>query len=429
MRAKGLASIIKCRVSPVSVCWAVAALLLLSSCSRGQSWVVKDDGSPKQTKLFLPYIFYTEALGVAYGAGGGVSGLGQESAAIGAGVMRSTRGASGVYFVATNYRLGERVFTDARIASGWYKELRGYYSPEVEHVRNEAGFIEADGADDFVEIDINWVLPIGAGRDGGLHNYYLENGLLQRNALGGERWNPFKGGRTQLQIRPFLQHRSYDIEPEAMMFNSNGLRLGLSYDNRDFEINPSRGSYQEVAVKRDFGQFDSSDSWTTVELDYRKYLSVGLFSGSVKQDVLALQGWWIDTPTWQVSSLGQVQHRAPHFMGAALGGWNRLKGYASARFNSRSAAYYGAEYRITPHWNPLGDLPLPFGMQVDWWQFVVFGELGQVTSQWSMRELHKDMIFSGGGGARIYISNVLVRMDFAVSDEARHFWIMVGQTF
>ena len=56
---------------------------------------------------------------------------------------------------------------------------------------------------------------------------------------------------------------------------TNGIELSLFHDNRDFKLNPSRGSALRLKFTRDFGWFDSSDSWTVVDAEFDKYFSLG----------------------------------------------------------------------------------------------------------------------------------------------------------
>ncbi|MCH7599922.1 MAG: BamA/TamA family outer membrane protein [Myxococcales bacterium] len=69
-----------------------------------------------------------------------------------------------------------------------------------------------------------------------------------------------------------------------------GLEFALEYDNRNFSTDPSLGSLQRFAIKRDFGWFDSTHSWTNLELDLRKYVSLGSTT-RFRQRVLAFNFW------------------------------------------------------------------------------------------------------------------------------------------
>jgi hypothetical protein len=116
-------------------------------------------------------------------------------------------------------------------------------------------------------------------------------------------------------------------------------------------------------------------------------------------------------------------------MGSTLGGNMRLRGYSSNRFTDKSAIYYGAEYRTIPQWNPLGSQTWLKWLDIDWWQWVGFVEAGRVADEWDLGELNSDLKWDGGFGLRSMMHKVVVRLDFAFSEEGTHVWAMAGQPF
>ncbi len=64
----------------------------------------------------------------------------------------------------------------------------------------------------------------------------------------------------------------------------------MKYDNTDFLSNPTYGSRQQFMVSRDFGWFDSTNSWTNLEFDAAKHVNLGT-SSWFKQQVLSLNFW------------------------------------------------------------------------------------------------------------------------------------------
>jgi hypothetical protein len=415
--------------------------------------VERSQVDPKETtKLWLPYAFYSGNLGLGYGLGGVVNGWLQPQFTAGGVIMHSSRGASALALVGKDYRLypRERWFVDGTLFVSRFNEQRGYFSGISSVTDNSAtngsnessedDYVEGEGNDNLFELDAKYILPIGAGRDEIVYRYRVKNGLLESGAAGGGTWNPLLNGRSTVALQAFSRHRSYDLGPELETvtgerepgFNSNGLGISLEYDNRDFEINPTAGSVQKLEIKRDFGWADSDDSWTSIELDLRKYLQLQTSERFFQQEVLALRSWWIDVPTSKTvtTEYGEIaRHRPPHYMGAVLGGLEKMKAYPSGRFNDKSAVYYSAEYRMMPHWNPFKRLPLPYGLSVQWWQLTTFAELGRVGAHWKWRDLHRNMQWSAGVGVRFNIANVVIRIDTAFSDETDQLWFMVGQNF
>ena len=58
-----------------------------------------------------------------------------------------------------------------------------------------------------------------------------------------------------------------------------------------------------------------------------------------------------------------------------------------------------------------------------------FAEIGRVNDEWELDDLHDDMKWSAGIGARIMVEGVIVRVDFATSEEQSEVQMFIGQTF
>ncbi len=68
-------------------------------------------------------------------------------------------------------------------------------------------------------------------------------------------------------------------------------------------------------------------------------------------------------------------------------------------------------------------------LDIDWVQYVAFAELGRVAPKWRLDELHSDMKWSIGGGVRAMVNHIIVRLDYAFSDEASSGQLFIGQPF
>jgi hypothetical protein len=78
-----------------------------------------------------------------------------------------------------------------------------------------------------------------------------------------------------------------------------------------------------LSVSRDFGWFDSSNSWTVLQGELDPYFSLGS-SDWFRQRVIALDFWSAYSPSWQVEADGEITNRPPPYAGAALGAlWRR----------------------------------------------------------------------------------------------------------
>ena len=402
---------------------------------------IGETGRVESRKLILPYIFATESLDVAMGAAAGAAAWPQEQASLFGAVLGTTNESRGLFLVGTSLRLpaGERLFLDSSASLGWYSELRAYIDGNPDYRDSTAGsndsdpndFISGEGPYNWLVLNLKYVLPIGHARESPIADYTLERGVLVAGATGAESWNPLRSGRTLLQLEPFVIERTFDSPDGIDGGRTNGLALSVLHDNRDFSPNPSRGSTSTIKVARDFGLFGSTTSWTTVEGKYSKYFFLGS-SRLTRQQVLALNAWTADSPTWQEweTDEGTVyDHRPPPYLGTTLGGYLRMRGFPQYRFSDKATIYYGLEYRVIPEWNPLGNISWLRWFRIDWWQWVPFVEVGRVADHWNLRELHSDMKWDVGLGLRLMTAKVVVRGDAAVSEEGFHIWAMFGQAF
>lgn len=152
-----------------------------------------------------------------------------------------------------------------------------------------------------------------------------------------------------------------------------------------------------------------------------------------RQHVLALNFWTGYSPSWEgdIDESGNIDisHRPPHFDGANLGGFYRLRGYENHRFNDRGVIYATAEYRYTLQWNPFEGVSWLNFLQTDWFQLVGFMEGGRVVNDYEFSELFSDWKGDVGIGIRTMMAGGIIRLDIAASEEGVNGWVMVGHPF
>ena len=291
-------------------------------------------------------------------------------------------------------------------------------------------FIKSEGSDNALDLDFKYLLPLGAGRHQTDFDVVLRNGLVVGGGRDPKTWNPLTSGLTTFKLRPF--YRSQDTESDFgdSELTTAFLSLSLEHDNTDFRLNPSRGSIQRLAITRDWGFGEGSNAWTQWDAEYSKFFSLGA-TDRHRQRVLAFDAWLSDVPTWQWETVGAtttVDHRPPYFEGSTLGGFNRLRAFPSYRFHDRSAMYYSLEYRAIPEWNIFDALTwLP--VDVHWWQWVVYGEVGRVADDLDLNELHQDMKWDLGFGIRTFSEGVVGRVGIAFSREDWSILALFGHPF
>jgi hypothetical protein len=415
-------------------------ILICCNLAYGQSITVGPDGKFEKQVISVPYAFYNANFGVAGAYAYAVNGWPQKQAALIATAMAGSNGSALAFLMARDLKIPftQRLFLDAVVSTGYFKDADIYTEGNPDFPNERAGsndsnkddYVESDGGwDNFFRLRFKYLLPIGNGKDEIITTQVVDRGLLVDGATGGESWNPFVSGRTYFEMKPFYRLQQIDGDDVQEDVKTNGLEISLFRDNRDFKLNPSKGSALRLKFQRDFGWFDSTNSWTVVDAELDKYFSLGE-SEWFRQRVLAFDFWTAYSPTWNEKNDGDIENGAPSFAGATLGGLWRLRGFPSQRFSDKAAIYYAAEMRFIPRWNPFEGWP---GIQkyigVQWLQFVPFFEVGRVAEDWGVERLHEDMKWSAGLGVRFWAKGLVARIDSAASEEGFGVQMMVAQPF
>ena len=415
----------------------------------GQDIALDRGQSPEEKRTgWLPYIFATDSLGWAIGAGGfSVSGKKQPQESLFGTAFITTNESALVSGAWNDHRIGKsRFFVDSFILADHFTDQRFYLGSDIDPNKPRAGANDSDeenyvtGVSNEVTFTaaLKYRLPIGSIKDDPVATYRLYQGLLESGPKGGATWNPMTSGQTTLAAKFFYTYRDLsdfvfnqrenDPVDEELFAKTNGLEFWLEYDNTDFPRNPSIGSRQLLKVTSDFGWGESRDSWTNLEADFSKYFNLGA-SDWFRQKVVALNFWTSNTTDWEVNADGTISHQPPPNYASSLGGYDRMRAYPSGRFIDKSAVYYAAELRLIPQTQPLRDLPLLNYFEIDWWQLVPFIEAGRVNDEYNGDLFFKDLKVDGGIGLRFMAYRAVVRLDWAVSDEGSSVWAMISQPF
>lgn len=396
----------------------------------------------KKEALILPYAFSAESLGVTAGAGAGAKGYGQDQLLVAGTVFASSEKAVGVFLGAWDYRppAARRLFLSAMAFAAHLPYQRAYTALAFEPGKprpggndsDEEDFVETPGQDNWLDFRVDYVLPLGAGAGrNGLLDYQLAGGMRTSPPSGGRRWNPLTGGVTLITLRQYNRFQSFETQVADFERSIHPVEVGVLYDNTDFAPNPSFGSSQYLSYTQDFEWFGSKERWNFIQLEASKYFTLGA-SSRARQRVVALNFWTGHSPGWKEGTDrdGNIVLRnvPPHYEGATLGGFFRMRGYPQQRFNDRSVIYVAGEYRYTPLWNPLGRVSWLQFLKMDWWQFALFAEGGRVANAYD-GELLQDWKLDAGAGVRAMVAGAVVRLDIGVSDEGINGWIMLGQPF
>lgn len=436
--------------------FAVTLLVWLSSVVLISPCLAKPDASVKSSvirsenpnsgkeQLILPYAFPSDSMGTTVGIGGMIKGYHQEQLVIGGTVFGSVDDAKGFAVGMWDYRLPlvKRFYFSALGSMAYYPRQRAYTevprrpdgSIPAEAGTNdsaEENYAQDNGDDNWYDLSLEYVLPIGSMKSNSIAEYHLENGILQSGATGGEVWNPLESGVSVLLLGQSGRYQSYQTDSITYDGDTFPFQFAYLYDNTDFPINPSKGSSQYLSYSQDFSD-SAAGNWSFIEFEASKYFDLGE-SKHARQRIVALNFWTGSSPSWSVTTNddGQevVEDNPPFFEGAHLGGFYRMKGYPNNRFNDRSVIYTTAEYRHTLKWNPVAGVGWLRWLKLDWIQLVGFVEGGRVAGDYDLSELLSDWKFDGGIGIRALMAGAVVRFDMAASEEGATAWVMFGQPF
>jgi outer membrane protein assembly factor BamA len=335
----------------------------------------------------------------------------------------------------------ERLYLSAVSSVGYYPRKRAYSFPFFQpgSVRpgsndsDDGQYVQTPGRDNWLDIKLEYVLPFGAAKKSGMRAYRLQKGILQSEPSGGSVWNPLESGVTVLMLKQYNRYQSYEPENHPEVDGTiHPLQFGLYYDNTDFPANPSFGSSQFLAYTYDFAWLDSEEEWDFIEFEASRYFSLGA-SDWARQRVIALNAWTGYSLSWdeEMDENGNIRisHRPPYFDGATLGGFYRMRGYESHRFNDRAVIYATAEYRYTLDWNPFAGVSWLRFLQTDWFQLVGFIEGGRVADDYDLSDLFSEWKADAGIGIRTLMAGAVIRLDIGASDEGVNGWVMFGHPF
>lgn len=409
------------------------------------STIRSENAKEGKETLLLPYAFSSDSMGTTFGLGGLVKGYGQDQLLIAGTAFGSLDDARGFILGMWDLQVPytNRLFFTAYGSYGKYPRQKAYStvdrppssmsSPAGSNDSDKDDFIETEGEDNWSEIKLEYVLPLGSMRHEARGVYHLKNGILTKGATGGDSWNPLTTGVSVVSLGQSNRYQNYQDEEDNTLFGEvHPFQLSYFYNNTDFPTNPSYGSSQWISYTFDTLSETKTGDWDFVELEASKYFDLGTSSTS-RQQVIALNFWTGYSPSWstKINDAGEevVVNKPPFFEGARLGGFYRMRGYPNNRFNDRAVIYTAAEYRHTLKWNPIQDVSWLKWLKSDWFQLVAFAEGGRVAGEYSFSELTTDWKVDGGLGLRAMLAGSVVRLDIAHSDEGTTGWVMFGHSF
>ncbi|ELB2879919.1 BamA/TamA family outer membrane protein [Vibrio parahaemolyticus] len=376
--------------------------------------------SSEKDSAFVPFYFSTDTLGNTVGVAGVAKGVGQPQAALFGMGLYSEKDSYIGFLSAFNYALSPNVLFSTQMYQARFNDSPYYLGEQGDNNSSFESQTITNSDEQKYKFEFKYLLPWGAVKDHGLKGAFLPSRDV-RNA------SPLASGVSSILLTPFYSSRALDVYNDKKE-QAYGFTLGFDWDNRDSARNTTRGSHTSLNLTTGAESGQSEDLWLKWEFQNSQYYSLGPLGDWFDQQVLALDFYTADTPTWNQCD-GVVCSRPPEQEQVRLGGLYRLRGYTAGRYHGRSAIHYSAEYRVLPDWQPLDDIPIINYYDMPWWQWVAFVEVGRVADEYDLKTLHEDMKWSVGGAVRFQVEGVVVRAEVAKGADEGTFRVMINQPF
>jgi outer membrane translocation and assembly module TamA len=198
------------------------------------------------------------------------------------------------------------------------------------------------------------------------------------------------------------------------------LQIGLIYDTRDLEDDPSQGSFAEITNQLALTALGSNFDYNRIFVHYNYYHR--LFTRTFQKLVFAGRvgaGYTSGNAPFyeyldQWTSTGDID---------GLGGPQTLRGYTEARFAAPVMALGNFELRY--HFWQLDFLEQHLGFYV-----IPFFDAGGVWNTLNRISNLQNLRFSEGPGAQIsWNEDTILRFDYGISPEGGQFYFGIGQIF
>ncbi len=213
-----------------------------------------------------------------------------------------------------------------------------------------------------------------------------------------------------------------DFEQEVISGLNGGwvsiLQTALIFDTRDFEPDPTKGYYFEIANEFSNPVIGSQFDFNKLFIQGRAYQKLPVGSRTVLAGRFGVGNIFGNNAPFfefqdQWSPDGSIN---------SLGGRQSLRGYRANRFLARSVAFANVELRVRLAETKLGKQRFAFGI-------APFFDAGTVRDRWQDLSF-KNIKYSYGGGLRIaWNQSTVLSFDYGISKEDQLFFFGIGQAF
>jgi hypothetical protein len=196
------------------------------------------------------------------------------------------------------------------------------------------------------------------------------------------------------------------------------IQTALIFDTRDFEPDPTKGYYFEIANEYSSKNIGSQFDFNKLFIQGRAYQKIPVGKRTVLAGRFGAGNIFGNNAPFfefqdQWSPEGSIN---------ALGGRQSLRGYRANRFLARSMWFTNVELRVRLAETKLGKQRFAFGV-------APFFDAGTVRDRWQDLNF-KNIKTSYGGGLRIaWNQSTILSFDYGHSKEDRLFYFGIGQAF
>ncbi|MBS1560238.1 MAG: BamA/TamA family outer membrane protein [Bacteroidetes bacterium] len=232
--------------------------------------------------------------------------------------------------------------------------------------------------------------------------------------------DPITGNETSAPNGTSLLRRDY---LQGLISGLHGgwvsiIQTALMFDTRDYEPDPTRGVYLEIANEFSNPIIGSQFEFNKLFIQGRMYTKIPVGPRTVLCSRIGIGNiFGSNAPFFEYQD-----QWSPDGSVNALGGRQSLRGYRANRFLARSLAFVNVELRVRLAEVLFGQQHFAFGV-------APFFDAGTVRDDWRTLNFH-DVKLSIGAGLRIaWNQSTIISCDYGVSREDRLFYFGIGQAF
>lgn len=219
---------------------------------------------------------------------------------------------------------------------------------------------------------------------------------------------------TSLLRRDFANGKIYGLDGGWISI----LQSAFIYDTRDFEPDPSKGTYFEVANEFSSPLIGSNYTFNKVFTQIRNYYQLPFG----KRTVLASR-FGVGTILGEQAPFFEFQDQwSPDGSINALGGRQSLRGFRSNRFLARSVAFGNLECRIRLTDFNLVNQHFAIGL-------APFLDLGTVRDEINKLDFNNIKVSTGAGIRIAWNLSTILSLDYGISSEDQLLYFGIGQAF